>query len=88
MRLRSIAELTPVNASPTGLIDIIKSGSLDSLLTNPWLVSIFVATVISIAIATIATILAGQQSSELTPEQEAYSTLLQKSQNLEVTGSK
>lgn len=48
---------SPVNASPTGLIDIIKSGSLDSLLTNPWLVSIFVATVISVVIAAIATML-------------------------------
>jgi hypothetical protein len=76
---------TSVNSSPTGLIDIIKSGSLDSLLTNPWLVSIFVATVISIAIATIATILAGQRSTELTPEQEAQQALLQKSQNLEQT---
>jgi hypothetical protein len=75
---------SPVNASPTGLINIIKSGSLDSLLTNPWLVSIFVATVISIAIATIATILAGQRSSEPTPELEAQQALLQKSQNLEV----
>jgi hypothetical protein len=77
----------PVNSSPTGLIDTIKSGSLDSLLTNPWLVSIFVATVISVAIATIATMLAGQRSSELTPEQEAQQALLQKSQNLEVQGN-
>jgi hypothetical protein len=78
---------SPVNASPTGLINIIKSGSLDSLLTNPWLVSIFVATVISIAIATIATILAGQKNSEPTPELEAQQALLQKSQNLEVSDS-
>jgi hypothetical protein len=78
---------TPVNASPTGLISIIKSGSLDSLLTNPWLVSIFVATVISIVIAAIATILAGQRSTELTPEQEAQQALSQKSQNLEVSDS-
>jgi hypothetical protein len=78
---------SPVNASPTGLINIIKSGSLDSLLTNPWLVSIFVATVISIAIATIATILAGQRNSEPTPEIEAQQALLQKSQNLEVSDS-
>jgi hypothetical protein len=75
-----------ITATP-GLIDIIKSGSLDSLLTNPWLVSIFVATVISIAIATIATILASQRNSEPTPELEAQQALLQKSQNLEVTDS-
>ncbi len=78
---------SPVSASPTGLISIIKSGSLDSLLTNPWLVSIFVATVISILIGAIATTLAGQRSSELTPEQEVQQALLQKSQNLEVHDS-
>ncbi len=62
---------TPVNSSPTGLIDIIKSGSLDSLLTNPWLVSIFVATIISVLIGVIATTLTGQKNPELTPEEEA-----------------
>ena len=82
---RGDAARTPINASSTGLIGIIKSGSLDSLLTNPWLVSIFVATVISVAIAAIATTLAGQRSSELTPEQEVQQALLQKSQNLEVS---
>jgi hypothetical protein len=76
---------TQGSAATPGLIDIIKSGSLDSLLTNPWLVSIFVATVISIVIATIATVLAGQRNSELTPELEAQQSLLQKSQNLEVS---
>jgi hypothetical protein len=78
---------TQGSATTLGLIDIIKSGSLDSLLTNPWLVSIFVAAVISVVIAAIATILAGQRSSEPTPELEAQQALLQKSQNLEVTDS-
>jgi hypothetical protein len=73
-----------ITATPR-LIDIIKSGSLDSLLTNPWLVSIFVASVISVVIAAIATILAGQRNSEPTPELEAQQALLQKSQNLEVS---
>ncbi len=75
-----------ITATP-GLIDIIKSGSLDSLLTNPWLVSIFVATVISVIIAAIAIMLAGQRNSEPTPELEAQQALLQKSQNLEVSDS-
>jgi hypothetical protein len=70
---------------PTGLIGIIKSGSLDSLLTNPWLVSIFIAIVISILIASIAAIILGQRSTELTPEQETQQALLQKSQNLEAS---
>ena len=68
-----------------GLINIIKSGSLDSLLTNPWLVSIFIATVISILIASIAAIMQGKRSQELTPEQETQQALLQKSQNLEAS---
>ncbi|BAZ12335.1 hypothetical protein NIES4071_41650 [Calothrix sp. NIES-4071] len=73
--------------SPTGLISIIKSGSLDSLVTNPWLVSIFIATIISILIASIAVIIQGQRSTELTPEQETQQALLQKSQNLEASDS-
>jgi hypothetical protein len=76
---------TQQSVAPSGLIDILKLGSLDSLLTNPWLVSIFVATIISVLIGAIATILAGQRSTELTPEQESQQALLQKSQNLEQT---
>lgn len=71
----------------TGLISIIKSGSLDSLLTNPWLVSIFIATVISILIASIAAIMLSSRSTELTPEQETQQALMQKSQNLETSDS-
>ncbi|MBV6623151.1 MAG: hypothetical protein KI793_09460 [Rivularia sp. (in: Bacteria)] len=74
-------------AATHGLIKSIKSGSLDSLLTNPWLVSIFVATVILVVIAAIATVLSGQRSKELNPSQEAYSELLQKSQNLDAADS-
>lgn len=73
--------------SPTGLISIIKSGSLDSLLTNPWLVSIFIATVISILIASIAAIILSSRSTELTPEQETQQALLQKSLSLEASDS-
>ncbi|MGB3756480.1 MAG: hypothetical protein WBA07_08930 [Rivularia sp. (in: cyanobacteria)] len=75
------------SAATYGLINSIKSGSLDSLLTNPWLMSIFVATVILVAIALIATILSGQRSTEINPSQEAYSALLQKSQNLDAADS-
>jgi hypothetical protein len=75
------------NVSPTGLIDILKWDNLDSLLTNPWLVSIFVATVIFVLISAIATTLTSQKNPELTPEQEAQQALLQKSQNLEQTDS-
>ncbi|NJM23534.1 MAG: hypothetical protein HC907_35370 [Richelia sp. SM1_7_0] len=75
------------SAATHGLINSIKSGNLDSLLTNPWLMSIFVATVILVVIAAIATILSGQRSSELNPSQEAYSELLQKSQNLDAADS-
>ncbi len=76
------------NQAPSqGFINIIKSGSLDSLLTNPWLVSIFIAIVISILIASIAAIMMGQRSTELTPEQETQQALLQKSQNLEASDS-
>jgi hypothetical protein len=49
--------------------------------------SIFVATVILVAIAAIATVLSGQRSTELNPSQEAYSELLQKSQNLDAADS-
>ncbi|MGF1675761.1 MAG: hypothetical protein ACFCUV_19045 [Rivularia sp. (in: cyanobacteria)] len=41
------------SAATHGLINSIKSGSLDSLLTNPWLMSIFVATVILVVISAI-----------------------------------
>ena len=75
------------SAATHGLINSLKSGSLDSLLTNPWLMSIFVATVILVAIAAIATVLSGQRSTELNPSQEAYSELLQKSQNLDAADS-
>ena len=75
------------SAATTGLINSIKSGSLDSLLTNPWLMSIFVATVILVVITAIATILSGQRSTEMNPSQEAYSELLQKSQNLDAADS-
>ncbi|MEA5574770.1 hypothetical protein [Calothrix sp. UHCC 0171] len=75
------------SVSPTGLIDILKWDNLESLLTNPWLVSIFVATVIFVVIAAIATTLTSQKNPELTPEQEAQQALLQKSQNLEQTDS-
>ncbi|NJN13917.1 MAG: hypothetical protein HC815_41030 [Richelia sp. RM1_1_1] len=75
------------SAATHGLINSIKSGNLDSLLTNPWLMSIFVATVILVAIAAIATILSGQRSTEISPSQEAYSELLQKSQNLDAADS-
>ena len=75
------------SAATHGLINNIKSGNLDSLLTNPWLMSIFVATVILVVIAAIATILSGQRSSEINPSQEAYSELLQKSQNLDAADS-
>ncbi|MEM6403799.1 MAG: hypothetical protein AAF757_26855, partial [Cyanobacteria bacterium P01_D01_bin.116] len=75
------------SAATHGLIKSLKSGSLDSLLTNPWLMSIFVATVILIVIAAIATVLSGQRSTELNPSQEAYSELLQKSQNLDAADS-
>jgi hypothetical protein len=75
------------SAATHGLINSIKSGNLDSLLTNPWLMSIFVATVILVAIAAIATILSGQRSTEISPSQEAYSTLLEKSQNLDAADS-
>lgn len=75
------------NASQTGLIDILKWDNLDSLLTNPWLVSIFVAAVIAVLISAIATTLTSQKNPELTPEQEAQQALLQKSQNLEQTDS-
>ncbi|MGB3654674.1 MAG: hypothetical protein WBA41_26200 [Rivularia sp. (in: cyanobacteria)] len=40
--------------------------------------SIFVATVILVAIALIATILSGQRSTELNPSQEAYSQMTAK----------
>ncbi|MEO1433198.1 MAG: hypothetical protein AAFV71_29870 [Cyanobacteria bacterium J06633_8] len=51
------------DSAPThGLIKSLQSGSLDSLLTNPWLMSIFVATVILVVIAAIATVLSGQRS--------------------------
>ena len=75
------------SAATHGLIDNIKSGNLNSLLTNPWLMSIFVATVILVVIAAIATVLSGQRSTELNPSQEAYSELLQKSQNLDAADS-
>ncbi|WP_228059623.1 hypothetical protein [Plectonema radiosum] len=75
------------SAATHGLINSIKSGSLDSLLTNPWLMSIFVATVILVVISAIATVLSGQRSSEMNPSQEAYSTLLEKSQNLDAADS-
>jgi hypothetical protein len=74
-------------AATHGLIDNIKSGNLNSLLTNPWLMSIFVATIILVVIAAIATVLSGQRSTELNPSQEAYSELLQKSQNLDAADS-
>ena len=73
-------------ASPS-FINLIQSGNLDSLLTNPWLMSIFVATVILVVIAAIATTLSSQSSSKPNSEQEAYSALLQKSQNLEAAHS-
>ena len=41
------------SAATHGLINSIKSGNLDSLLTNPWLMSIFVATIILVVIAAI-----------------------------------
>ena len=63
------------SAATHGLINSIKSGSLDSLLTNPWLMSIFVATVILVVIAVIATVLSGQRSTEINPSQEAYSEM-------------
>jgi len=75
------------SAATHELIDNIKSGNLNSLLTNPWLMSIFVATVILVVIAAIATVLSGQRSTELNPSQEAYSELLQKSQNLDAADS-
>ena len=75
------------SAATHGLINSIKSGSLDSLLTNPWLMSIFVATVILVVISAIATVLSGQRSTEISPSQEAYSELLQKSQNLDAADS-
>ncbi|MEO1433441.1 MAG: hypothetical protein AAFV71_31155 [Cyanobacteria bacterium J06633_8] len=75
------------SAATHGLINSIKSGSLDSLLTNPWLMSIFVATVILVVIAAIATVLSGQRSTEINPSQQAYSELLQKSQNLDAADS-
>ncbi|MCJ8281588.1 MAG: hypothetical protein MJK14_17445 [Rivularia sp. ALOHA_DT_140] len=75
------------NAATPGLINLIGSKHLDSLLTNPWLMSIFVATVILVVIAAIATTLSSQSSSKQNPEQEAYSALLQKSQNLEAAHS-
>ena len=73
-------------ASPS-FINLIQSGNLDSLLTNPWLMSIFVATVILVVIAAIATTLSSQSSSKPNSEQEAYSALLQKSQSLEAAHS-
>lgn len=73
-----------VGDASTGLIAIIKSGCLNSLLTNPWLVAIFVATIISIIIAAFATILARQHEPELTSEQQAQQALLQQSRNLEM----
>ena len=75
------------SAATTGLINSIKSGSLDSLLTNPWLMSIFVATVILVVISAASTILYGQRSTEMNPSQKAYSELLQKSQNLDAVDS-
>ena len=75
------------SAATHGLINSIKFGNLDSLLTNPWLMSIFVATVILVVISAIATVLSGQRSSEMNPSQEAYSTLLEKSQNLDAADS-
>ncbi|MEM9926917.1 MAG: hypothetical protein AAF915_24765, partial [Cyanobacteria bacterium P01_D01_bin.50] len=75
------------SAATPGLINLIGSKNLDSLLTNPWLMSIFVATVILVVIAAIATVLSGQRSTEINPSQEAYSELLQKSQNLDAADS-
>lgn len=75
------------SAATPGLINLIGSKNLDSLLTNPWLMSMFVATVILVVIAAIATTLSNQSSSKLNSEQEAYSALLQKSQNLEAAHS-
>ncbi|BAY84555.1 hypothetical protein NIES267_40510 [Calothrix parasitica NIES-267] len=75
------------SAATPGLINLIGSKNLDSLLTNPWLMSMFVATVILVVIAAIATTLSNQSSSKPNSEQEAYSALLQKSQNLEAAHS-
>ncbi len=75
------------SAATPGLINLIGSKNLDSLLMNPWLMSIFVATVILVVIAAIATTLSSQSSSRPNSEQEAYSALLQKSQNLEASHS-
>ena len=75
------------SAATPSFINLIQSGNLDSLLTNPWLMSIFVATVILVVIAAIATTLSSQSSSKPNSEQEAYSALLQKSQNLEAAHS-
>ncbi|MEM9928048.1 MAG: hypothetical protein AAF915_30730 [Cyanobacteria bacterium P01_D01_bin.50] len=60
------------SAETPGLINLIGSKNLDSLLMNPWLMSIFVATLILVVIAAIATTLSSQSSSKQNPEQEAY----------------
>jgi hypothetical protein len=75
------------SAATPGLINLIGSKNLDSLLTNPWLMSVFVATVILVVISAIATTLSNQSSPKPNSEQEAYSTLLKKSQNLEAAHS-
>ncbi|MEM9926223.1 MAG: hypothetical protein AAF915_21135 [Cyanobacteria bacterium P01_D01_bin.50] len=84
------------SAATPGLINVIGSKNLDSLLTNPWLMSIFVATVILVVISAIreaSPFGLSQQLSLVKTHQNRIlnkkhtSALLQKSQNLEAAHS-